>query len=308
MPKLSIIVPVYKTEKYLPKCIDSILSQTFTDFELILIDDGSPDRCGEICDEYAAKDDRIIVIHQENRGVSSARNAGLDIARGEYIGFVDSDDWIEPEMYNVMVRAAIDNITDVVLCGFQYFDGKKDIFNYGTEIPIAGMISLGQLMERTLSTNQKFYYGAVWNKLFRSECISRIRFDIDLLLIEDWLFVLSVYQADVRTAYVINEAFYHYTAEQNEGLSKTADPKRVKDSLLSFKRRIPTFNKQKLATIRFLDDAASFLPRIKKGTSAFTSRLSIKLCAMCLLVKGRLTGLISQTEFNKYSYEVLLIS
>ncbi|MBQ1729958.1 MAG: glycosyltransferase, partial [Oscillospiraceae bacterium] len=75
MPKLSIIVPVYKTEKYLPKCIDSILSQTFTDFELILIDDGSPDRCGEICDEYAAKDDRIIVIHQENRGVSSARNA-----------------------------------------------------------------------------------------------------------------------------------------------------------------------------------------------------------------------------------------
>ena len=92
MPELSIIVPVYKVEPYLPKCIDSILAQTFSDFELILIDDGSPDRCGEICDEYAARDDRVVVIHRENRGVSAARNAGLDAARGEYIGFVDSDD------------------------------------------------------------------------------------------------------------------------------------------------------------------------------------------------------------------------
>ena len=93
-PVLSIIVPVYNVEKYLARCIDSILAQTFTDFELILVDDGSTDNSGEICDEYAGKDPRIIVIHKENGGVSSARNHGLDIARGEYITFVDSDDQI----------------------------------------------------------------------------------------------------------------------------------------------------------------------------------------------------------------------
>uniref|UniRef100_UPI003079CB33 glycosyltransferase family 2 protein n=1 Tax=Phascolarctobacterium succinatutens TaxID=626940 RepID=UPI003079CB33 len=95
MPRLSVIVPVYKVEKYIHKCVDSILNQTFKDFELILIDDGSPDNCGEICDEYAKKDSRVRVIHKENGGQSSARNRGLDIAKGEIIGFVDSDDDIE---------------------------------------------------------------------------------------------------------------------------------------------------------------------------------------------------------------------
>ena len=94
MPKISIIVPVYKVEKFLPKCIDSILSQTFTDFELILVDDGSPDNCGKICDEYAHKDDRVVVVHKLNEGVSIARNKGLDVAKGEYILFCDSDDFV----------------------------------------------------------------------------------------------------------------------------------------------------------------------------------------------------------------------
>ena len=92
-PKISVIVPVYNVEKYLPRCIDSILSQTFTDFELLLIDDGSPDNCGKICDEYAAKDSRVRVFHKPNGGVSSARNLGLDNARGEWIAFIDSDDF-----------------------------------------------------------------------------------------------------------------------------------------------------------------------------------------------------------------------
>lgn len=96
---ISIIVPIYKVEKFLPKCIESILNQTYSDFELILVDDGSPDKCPEICDEYAAKDQRIIVIHQKNSGVSAARNAGLKRAKGQYIGFVDPDDFVAPDMY-----------------------------------------------------------------------------------------------------------------------------------------------------------------------------------------------------------------
>ena len=103
-PLISVIVPVYKAEKYLPQCIESILAQTFTDFELLLIDDGSPDRSGEICDEYVRKDHRIRVFHQQNRGVSAARNLGLEQAVGEYIAFVDSDDYVLPDYWIMEIR------------------------------------------------------------------------------------------------------------------------------------------------------------------------------------------------------------
>ena len=102
-PKLSVIVPIYNVEAYLRRCVDSILAQTFTDYELILVDDGSPDNCGEICEEYAGTDDRIRVIHKENGGLSDARNAGLDVATGAYVGFVDSDDYIHPNMYQRLI-------------------------------------------------------------------------------------------------------------------------------------------------------------------------------------------------------------
>ena len=114
VPKVSIIVPVYKVEKYLRKCIDSIINQTLKDIEIILVDDGSPDNCGKICDEYAAKDTRIKVIHKENGGLSSARNAGMEVAEGEYIGFVDSDDWIESDMYMTLWQKAKDINADLV--------------------------------------------------------------------------------------------------------------------------------------------------------------------------------------------------
>ena len=113
MPKLSVIVPVYNTEKYLRECIDSILAQTFTDFELILVNDGSTDGSGAICDEYAAKDPRIQVIHQENGGITVARKSGVRAARGEYVTFVDSDDWIDKDMYRIMLAG---ESADVVIC------------------------------------------------------------------------------------------------------------------------------------------------------------------------------------------------
>ena len=100
---ISIIIPVYKTEQYLKRCVDSVLNQTYQELECILVDDGSPDEAGKICDEYKKKDARIKVIHKENGGLSSARNAGLDIAKGDYIGFVDSDDFIHPQMYEMLV-------------------------------------------------------------------------------------------------------------------------------------------------------------------------------------------------------------
>ena len=96
---VSIIVPIYKVEQYLPKCIESLIVQTYHDIEVILVDDGSPDGCPQICEDYAKKDERIVVLHQHNQGVSAARNAGLKSAKGEFIGFVDPDDWVSPDMY-----------------------------------------------------------------------------------------------------------------------------------------------------------------------------------------------------------------
>jgi len=118
MPVISIIVPVYKVETYLPRCLDSILAQTFTDFECILVDDGSPDNCPAICDEYASRDNRIVVIHQENKGVVVARDRGLRKAQGKFIHFVDSDDWIEPNALELLYKKQRETDSDLVLGGF----------------------------------------------------------------------------------------------------------------------------------------------------------------------------------------------
>ena len=125
MPKLSIIVPVYKVEQYIHKCVDSILNQTFTDFELILVDDGSPDNCGKICDEYAQKDERVRVIHKENGGLSDARNFGLKEAKGEFVSFIDSDDWVDLDLYSDVLTYADANKLDVVCFDVYEVKGEK---------------------------------------------------------------------------------------------------------------------------------------------------------------------------------------
>src|SRR5690348_8514297 len=128
-PKISIIVPIYDVQKYLFKCIDSILAQTFTDYELILVNDGSPDSCGEICNEFAKKDKRIKVIHKKNGGLSSARNAGLEIAKGEYIGFIDSDDFIHNKMYEILYQNALFHSSDIIICDFLKVN-EGEVVNY----------------------------------------------------------------------------------------------------------------------------------------------------------------------------------
>lgn len=116
--KISIIVPIYKVEQFIDKCIDSIVNQSYNNLEIILIDDGSPDRCPEICDEWAKKDSRIKVIHKENGGAASARNAGLEIATGDYIGFVDSDDWIDKDMYEFLIKQLPED-ADFIRCSLR---------------------------------------------------------------------------------------------------------------------------------------------------------------------------------------------
>lgn len=133
MPYLSIIIPVYNKAEYLASCVDSVLNQTFTDFELILVDDGSTDGSGTLCDHYARSDQRVVVIHQINQGVSVARNSGLDAAKGSYIGFADGDDLLEPDMYEILLDLAKEHQADVVVCGVKkVFPTKIELF-YGTD-------------------------------------------------------------------------------------------------------------------------------------------------------------------------------
>jgi len=130
-PLITVIVPVYKVEKYLDRCVNSIRNQTYSNLEILLVDDGSPDRCGQMCDQYAEQDSRIHVIHKENGGLSSARNAGLDIAKGTYVGFVDSDDWIEQDMYETLYNLLVEGNAQIAACGLQcdYADGSVSYFN-----------------------------------------------------------------------------------------------------------------------------------------------------------------------------------
>lgn len=187
MPKISVIVPVYNTEQYLPRCIDSILSQTFTDFELLLIDDGSTDSSGTICDEYAQKDSRVRVFHKENGGVSSARNHGLDNAVGEWITFVDSDDYILSNFTETLVRLCEKNV-DLCICGI------KPDYSFSTDYKItcASLDYCGDIKGVLSILNECQMSGSLCNKLFKSSIIRgntlllnegyRFREDEDFLL------------------------------------------------------------------------------------------------------------------------------
>ena len=189
--KISIVVPVYNTEQYLPRCIDSILSQGFTDFELLLIDDGSTDGSGVICDAYADKDNRVRVFHKENGGVSSARNLGIDNARGEWLFFVDSDDALCSEGLQVLVDGISEDV-DVVMGGYERYDEKGHLLEALSECEECVFSKSESLM--SLYHGYSLYYkyiGYTWLRLFRNSIISQnnIRFDTELRIKEDTLFV-----------------------------------------------------------------------------------------------------------------------
>lgn len=175
-PEISIIVPVYNSEKYLEECIKSILNQTFADFELILIDDGSDDSSGLICDKYAEKDKRIIVVHQENKGICGARNAGLDIARGKYIGFSDNDDYMHSQMYEYLYTAITGSNSDIACCYCKlvyddsYKEEKKIRFDY-KEVD-------KKFMYKNLYSNggNDYQYMTIWNKLIDRNLFNNVRF------------------------------------------------------------------------------------------------------------------------------------
>ena len=201
-PLISIIVPVYNNEKYLCRCIDSIIAQTFIDWECLLIDDGSTDSSPKICDEYAQRDNRIKVIHQENKGVSAARNTGIEKAIGKWISFCDSDDWLANEAFNYYAHLTQKENVDYLICSY-YVDDKPYIFNQ-------------QLLYSAQIFLEKYSCDKLWNGVYKGEIIRRndLRFNNDIIIGEDRVFNLSYLQY-CKAIYISGCLFYHYFFDGN---------------------------------------------------------------------------------------------
>lgn len=203
---ISVIVPVYKVEPYLRKCVDSIRNQTYQNLEIILVDDGSPDACGQICDAYAEIDSRIKVIHKPNGGLSDARNAGMDIMTGEYVGFVDSDDWIEPTMYQKLLDNLEQFHADMSFGGV----ANEEIRDFGTVCTKTSNYGDEPFAESHVDAMKRYFRGswAAWDKLYRRELFDGIRYPVGEIN-EDEAIVLHLLDRCERVCYT-NEVFYHY--------------------------------------------------------------------------------------------------
>lgn len=203
---ISIIVPVYNVEKYLRRCVDSILNQSHRDLQIILVDDGSPDGCGRICDEYAKKDRRIDVIHKHNGGQAAARNSGLDIAKGDYIGFVDSDDYIEPDMYEKMLCKLQEHQADICVCSRYVETEEGKLKSYVSKKAKETVMDKVQGLKHMIAFTD--FDMAAWDKLYKAEILSDLRFPSGKIN-EDYYFITEVFDRCEKIIY-IPLPFYHY--------------------------------------------------------------------------------------------------
>lgn len=231
-PLISVIVPVYNVSQYLPDCIESIIKQTYENLEIILVDDGSTDSSGEICDKYAQKDPRIKVIHKENGGVASARNNGLKMLTGKYVGFVDSDDTISADMYEKLYLSLKETDSDISVCDCYYCSspGNHKDPNEDTETFLT-FSREEALMEMYAG---KYISAFVWNKLFKAEIIRDLRFDTDIHVGEDLLFSS---QAIIKSKKICNRSgrYYNYLQRETSAMHRPPDYKFITNYHAHFK-------------------------------------------------------------------------
>ena len=264
-PMVSIIIPVYNAEKTIRRCVDSVLNQEYKDTELLLVDDGSTDLSGQICDEYARKDSRVCVIHKENTGVSDTRNLALERARGTYLQFLDSDDWISPDATSLMVRAARENSCDMVISDFYRVVGER--VSHKGDIEPGGLLTREEFAGFMMEKPADFYYGVLWNKLFRRALVEEhgLRMDKTISWCEDFMFNLE-YIRHTKTIYALHVPIYYYVktkgslASQGLSITKTIKMKSMVFSYYhDFYKSVLTeedYEKNRLSVYRFLVDAA----------------------------------------------------
>ena len=277
---VSIVVPIYNAENYLRRCVDSILNQEYTDFELLLVNDGSTDASGDICEEYGDRDPRVIVIQKENTGVSDSRNRALDRARGKYLQFLDSDDWITPDATRLFVRAAEEYGCDMVISDFYRVVGER--LSTKGDIEEEGVLTREEFAAHMMENPADFYYGVLWNKLYRRDIVEEhnLRMDTDINWCEDFMFNLE-YIRYAKVFYALHAPIYYYVkrkgslASQGINISKTVKMKlNVFEYYNNFYKHVleeEDYEKNRLQVYRFFIDAAgdgtvppSILPGSKK--------------------------------------------
>ena len=272
MSTVSFIVPVYNTEKYLTNCLDSIISQTFSDFECLIIENGSSDSSGSLCDDYAARDNRLKVVHQEGKGVSFARNTALDMASGQWIVFVDSDDWIEPDLVETALKTAKEHSADIIQWNYIPGGGKK--------VKKTQCLQTGKFV---VSSDKELpgWFAMIWSRMYSKTLIdeNNIRFDTDLFFGEDGLFSIQALSC-AKTIWNIDKALYHYV-DRTDSAINTMDIRAVDNKILAAKKieeflkqqgKEKLFNKAILQKKRGARDSLLFdlsVPDIKKWRKTF---------------------------------------
>ena len=230
-PMLSIIIPVYNAEKYIERCLSSVLNQTYRNLQIIVVDDGSTDRSRMICDSFA-KDNRVIVIHQENKGVSAARNRALRMAEGEYIGFVDADDYVLKDMAYQAVKTLMENNCDIFIFRWQE-ETKKEILEGGKNIQ-AGKRNKEQLLHDLVE--DKTFLGFMWNKIFRRSILTGLYFDEDCIGLEDMMLLFQIFQR-IRQGYITEQSYYVYNKMNENSFSNSSSLKKYYDIYKGNKER-----------------------------------------------------------------------
>ena len=287
MPKASVIVPVYKVEEYLEKCVQSILAQTERDFELILVDDGSPDRCGALCDSLAQTDSRIRVIHQENQGLGGARNTGIREARGDWLLLVDSDDWIEPKILEKAMEAGLREEADLVMFAFRTVDEQgRELGVFREDMPKERGIGLQEHKEALLTAP------CAWNKLYRRSFFQGTGLAYPPRVWYEDLRTTPKLMAKAGRMVFLDEVGYNYLQRQGS-IMNSANLERNREILDAFDDLLPWFRKEGLfeAYRRELEYLAVFHVYLTAGVRvALADRKSPLLRELAAYVEERFPG------------------
>ena len=231
---ISVVVPVYKVEEYLDECIQSIINQSYSNLEIILVDDGSPDNCPAMCDRYAAQDSRIKVVHKQNGGLSDARNAGIRVATGAYIGFVDSDDWIEGDMYEVLLGAIQEHNADIAEIGVNLCYADRTEQQRADKVSVLSRReALAAFLDRSLMIQ-----GCVWGKLYRADIVKKVMFPVGRLHEDGFFTYKALYEAE--TYVLLDVCKYNYRQDRQGSIMTTAtrqNPKSLHDVMDAFEER-----------------------------------------------------------------------